>query len=109
MDAMLPCKEGLSACKEIRQISEIPIITVTARVEEIDRLPVLYLGADDHICKPFCQREFMARTRAVLRHSSEVTGKQVLDREEESGSEFFACSLCCIASGRTVYIVILLQ
>ncbi len=64
---MLPGKDGLEVCKEIRQFSPIPIIMLTARVEEIDRLLGLELGADDYICKPFSPREVVARVKAVLR------------------------------------------
>ncbi|OQX11705.1 MAG: two-component system response regulator BaeR [Thiothrix lacustris] len=67
LDLMLPGKDGLEVCKEIRQFSLIPIIMLTARVEEIDRLLGLELGADDYICKPFSPREVVARVKAVLR------------------------------------------
>lgn len=67
LDLMLPGKDGLEVCKEIRQFSLIPIIILTARVEEIDRLLGLELGADDYICKPFSPREVVARVKAVLR------------------------------------------
>ncbi|WP_028021502.1 response regulator [Enterovibrio calviensis] len=67
MDLMLPVKDGLTLCKEIRTFSNVPIIMVTARVEEIDRLIGLELGADDYICKPFSPREVVARVKTVLR------------------------------------------
>ena len=67
LDLMLPGKDGLEVCKEIRQFSNVPIIMLTARVEEIDRLLGLELGADDYICKPFSPREVVARVKAVLR------------------------------------------
>lgn len=70
LDLMLPGKDGLDICKEIRSFSNIPIIMVTARVEEIDRLLGLELGADDYICKPFSPREVVARVKTVLRRSS---------------------------------------
>lgn len=70
LDLMLPGKDGLEVCKEIRTFSTVPIIMVTARVEEIDRLLGLELGADDYICKPFSPREVVARVKAVLRRSS---------------------------------------
>ncbi len=69
LDIMLPGKDGLEVCKEIRSFSKIPIIMVTARVEEIDRLLGLELGADDYICKPFSPREVVARVKAVLRRT----------------------------------------
>lgn len=67
LDLMLPGRDGLDICKEIRSFSEVPIIMVTARVEEIDRLLGLELGADDYICKPFSPREVVARVKTVLR------------------------------------------
>ena len=67
LDVMLPGKDGLEVCKDIRTQSQIPIIMLTARAEEIDRLLGLELGADDYICKPFSPREVVARVKAVLR------------------------------------------
>ena len=67
LDVMLPGKDGLSLCKEIRQFSNVPIFMVTARVDEIDRLLGLELGADDYICKPFSPREVVARVKALFR------------------------------------------
>lgn len=69
LDIMLPGKDGMAICKEIRSFSQVPIVMVTARVEEIDRLLGLELGADDYICKPFSPREVVARVKAVLRRS----------------------------------------
>lgn len=70
LDIMLPGKDGITICREIREFSAVPIIIVTARVEEIDRLLGLELGADDYICKPFSPRELVARVKAVLRRSA---------------------------------------
>jgi two-component system, OmpR family, response regulator BaeR len=67
LDIMLPGKDGISLCKEIRAFSNIPIIMLTARIEEVDRLLGLELGADDYICKPFSPREVVARVKSVLR------------------------------------------
>lgn len=69
LDLMLPGKDGLDICRELRVSSTIPIIMVTARVEEIDRLLGLEFGADDYICKPYSPREVVARVKAVLRRS----------------------------------------
>lgn len=69
LDLMLPGKNGVDICKDIRRESRIPIIMITAKVEEIDRLLGLELGADDYICKPFSPREVVARVKAVLRRS----------------------------------------
>jgi two-component system response regulator BaeR len=69
LDLMLPGLDGIEVCKNLRLVSTVPIIMVTARVEEIDRLLGLELGADDYICKPFSPREVVARVKAVLRRS----------------------------------------
>ena len=69
LDLMLPEMNGKQICQEIRTFSSIPIIMVTAMVEEIDRLIGLELGADDYICKPFSPKEVTARVKAVLRRS----------------------------------------
>jgi two-component system response regulator BaeR len=67
LDLMLPGKDGLTLCREIRTFSNVPIIMLTARVEEIDRILGLDLGADDYICKPFSPREVVSRINALLR------------------------------------------
>ena len=69
LDLMLPEMNGKQICQEIRTFSTLPIIMVTAMVEEIDRLIGLELGADDYICKPFSPKEVIARVNAVLRRS----------------------------------------
>ena len=69
LDLMLPGRDGMDICKDIRTFSHVPIIMITARVEEIDRLLGLELGADDYICKPFSPREVVARVKAVLRRA----------------------------------------
>ncbi|WP_017904538.1 response regulator [Pseudomonas asplenii] len=69
LDLMLPGRDGLDICRELRGFSRLPIIMMTARVDEIDRLLGLELGADDYICKPFSPRELVARVKAVLRRS----------------------------------------
>ena len=67
LDLMLPNRDGVDLCRELRACSDVPVIMVTARVEEIDRLLGLDIGADDYICKPFSPREVVARVQAVLR------------------------------------------
>ena len=67
LDLMLPGMDGLDVCRELRKKWEIPVIMLTARVDEADRLIGLELGADDYICKPFSPREVVARVKAVLR------------------------------------------
>jgi two-component system alkaline phosphatase synthesis response regulator PhoP len=67
LDLMLPGMDGLDVCRELRRESNIPIIMLTARVEETDKLIGLELGADDYVTKPFSPRELVARVRTVLR------------------------------------------
>lgn len=67
IDLMLPGKDGLTICKEVRQFSSVPIMMLTAKTDEIDRLVGLELGADDYVCKPFSPREVLSRVRAILR------------------------------------------
>ncbi len=74
LDLMLPGMDGIEVCKQVRAQSTVPIIMITARVEEIDRLLGLELGADDYICKPFSPREVVARVKAVLRRSVPIAG-----------------------------------
>ena len=69
LDLMLPDINGKDLCKEIRQFSSIPIIMVTAMIDEIDRLIGLELGADDYVCKPFSPKEVVARVKAVIRRT----------------------------------------
>jgi two-component system alkaline phosphatase synthesis response regulator PhoP len=70
LDLMLPEVDGLEVCRQIRRTSSVPIIMLTARVEESDKLIGLEIGADDYVAKPFSPREVVARARAVLRRAS---------------------------------------
>jgi two-component system response regulator BaeR len=70
LDLMLPGLDGIGVCREVRQFSQVPIIMLTARVDEIDRLMGLDSGADDYVCKPFSPREVVARVRAHLRRGA---------------------------------------
>lgn len=78
LDLMLPGKDGLDIARELRTFSRTPLIMITARVEEIDRLLGLELGADDYICKPFSFREVVARVKAVLRRSKTQVDEDLL-------------------------------
>ena len=92
LDVMLPGRDGLSVLQAVRQHSQVPIIMLTARVEEIDRLLGLNLGADDYICKPFSPREVMARVRTVLRRAASPSAVSaapralVLDRDNRGAT-----------------------
>jgi two-component system response regulator BaeR len=77
LDLMLPEKDGLTICREIRAFSMIPIFMLTARVEEIDRLIGLEVGADDYICKPFSPREVIARIKSMFRRIEFLSQQQV--------------------------------
>src|SRR5256714_7839287 len=80
LDLMLPKLDGLEVCKRLRASSSVPIIMLTARDDEIDKVLGLELGADDYITKPFSIREFRSRVRALLRRASIPVGEQ--DGEE---------------------------
>jgi two-component system response regulator BaeR len=69
LDVMLPGLDGLEVCRAVRVFSDVPILINSARVEELDRLLGLELGADDYVCKPFSPRELVARVKALLRRA----------------------------------------
>jgi DNA-binding response OmpR family regulator len=72
LDIMLPGVDGIEACKEIRKFSSVPIIMLTAKDQEIDKVLALELGADDYVTKPFALHEFLARVKARLRRQSPI-------------------------------------
>jgi two-component system response regulator BaeR len=72
LDIDLPNKNGIDICKEVRVFSEMPIIMTTAKIEEVDRLLGLELGADDYVCKPYSTKELVARTKANLRRLNKL-------------------------------------
>ncbi len=78
LDLTLPSLDGLGVCKAVRKFSDLPILMLTARIDEIDRLLGLDSGADDYVCKPFSPREVMARVRALVRRvdGSVITATQ---------------------------------
>lgn len=90
LDLMLPGLDGLQLCRNQQARNSVPIIMMTAKVEEIDRLLGLELGADDYVCKPFSPRELVARVKAVLRRSrsqpaaSEIISAVSLDEQAQS-------------------------
>lgn len=77
LDLMLPGLDGLAVCSAVRAFSAVPIIMVTARIDEIDRLLGLDTGADDYVCKPFSPREVVARIKALLRRSEGALAKKM--------------------------------
>ena len=95
---MIPQVDGLDVCRELRRNSSVPIIMITARGEETDRVVGLELGADDYVCKPFSVRELMARIKAVLRRGR-------LGGEEKSQELLHGpAGLCLDAAGRSVLV-----
>jgi two-component system alkaline phosphatase synthesis response regulator PhoP len=79
LDLMLPELDGIEVCRQIRRSSDVPIMMLTARVEETDKLIGLEIGADDYITKPFSPREVVARARALLRRATgQVTSGQTI-------------------------------
>ena len=86
LDLMLPGKSGLEVCRELRRESDVPIVMLTARVEEEDRVAGFEFGADDYVTKPFSPRELAARIRAVLRRTTQ-------DREEDSPAKLTYCEI----------------
>jgi len=78
LDLMLPGQDGLAVCRAVRAFSAVPIIMLTARVDEIDRLLGLDSGADDYVCKPFSPKEVVARVKAQLRRASGLLVAQAL-------------------------------
>ncbi|WNC70908.1 response regulator [Thalassotalea psychrophila] len=89
LDLDLPTKSGVDVCKEVRGFSDIPIIMTTAKVEEVDRLVGLELGADDYVCKPYSVKELIARVKANLRR---VTKQPFIPEGLQVNSEDFTVS-----------------
>jgi two-component system OmpR family response regulator len=87
LDLMLPGEDGLALCRDLRARSEIPIIMLTARGDETDRIVGLELGADDYVAKPFSPRELLARIKSVLRRTRSLPDNL---KPEEAGSYRFA-------------------
>ena len=85
LDVMLPKKDGFAVCRKIRETSSVPIIMLTAREEEVDKVLGLELGADDYITKPFSLRELLARVKANLRRINTAA-------EENSSSQIISCN-----------------
>ncbi len=120
LDIMLPGMDGKTLLKKIRTFSDVPVIMITARVEEIDRIVGFELGADDYVCKPFSPREVVGRVAAVLRRAVGIVrenrlsfGPVALDRESRrvtvKGNQVnltvseFEILACMLASPGTVF------
>ena len=86
LDWMLPGMDGLAVCRQIRQSHLMPILMLTARAEEIDRVLGLEVGADDYVTKPFSMRELLARVRAILRRVALDTQLPAAGDEQAAGA-----------------------
>ena len=88
LDVMMPYMDGFALCREIRRISSVPIIMITARGEDFERVMGLDIGADDYIVKPFSGEEVMARIRAILRRIDNSSGASMAQRRLSIGNLF---------------------
>jgi len=93
LDLMLPDVDGITLCKSTRLFSEVPIIMITAKNEEIDRLIGLEIGADDYICKPFSPREVIARIKVILKRAGNLTSKLIRQSGFELDTEKYSATL----------------
>ena len=89
LDLMLPVVDGTTCCKQIRKFSEVPIIMMTAKVEEVDRLIGLEAGADDYVCKPFSAAELVLRIKAILRRTQKDKPQTSLRLDKETFQVFY--------------------
>ena len=102
LDLMLPKKDGLTICREVRQFSNLPIMMVTAKIEEIDRIVGLEVGADDYVCKPFSPREVVRRVHTILRRVEappQAVNTHVINYR---GVELDSERLSCIVEGEPI-------
>lgn len=99
LDLMLPGKDGLTICKEVRRSSTVPILMLTARVDEIDRLLGLELGADDYVCKPFSPREVVTRIRTILRRVNQPPARVADGALSYGGVEIDTDGYTCSTNG----------
>lgn len=89
LDIGLPDENGFEVCKRIRTFSEVPVMFLTARREEVDRIVGLEIGADDYITKPFSPREVAARVKTILRRTRAVPPDSIADRSDHKAGESF--------------------
>jgi two-component system response regulator BaeR len=100
LDLMLPGKDGLTICRELRQFSNVPIMLLTAKVDEIDRLIGLELGADDYVCKPFSPREVVARVRTILRRVQQPPAAAIDDQLTYRDITLYLDRHDCVVTGQ---------
>lgn len=89
LDVMLPVLNGISCCKKIREFSDVPIIMMTAKAEEVDRIIGLDAGADDYVCKPFSAVELILRIKAILRRTQQTLPAALLKLDRDSFRVYF--------------------
>jgi len=104
LDLMLPKLNGLDFCRVVRKESSVPIIMLTAKTEEIDRIVGLELGADDYVPKPFSVRELIARVRAVMRRTESARGEDEQVRLHAAGIDMDLVRRRVLIDGRTVHL-----
>ena len=93
LDLMLPGEDGLTLCRDLRAVSSVPVVMLTAKGEEFDRVLGLEMGADDYLAKPFSSRELIARIKAVLKRTHAVlTRYPSLARSSETSSRISSWS-----------------
>ena len=102
LDLMLPGKDGLTICREVRQFSQLPIMMLTAKVDEIDRLIGLELGADDYVCKPFSPREVVARVRSIARRLQQQPAVTTDNKLSYRDVTLFLDRYECIVQGQRI-------
>ena len=102
MDIMMPELDGFSACREIRKISGVPIIMLSARGEEYDRINGFEVGVDDYVVKPFSPKELMLRVEAVMKRVRSVRG--TIDKPQNEVAEFDSGGLKIDLTARIVYV-----
>jgi two-component system response regulator BaeR len=102
LDLMLPGKDGLTICREVRQFSNLPIMMLTAKVDEIDRLLGLELGADDYVCKPFSPREVVARVRTIQRRLQQQPEAAIDNQLSYRDITLYLDRYECIAQGQRI-------
>ena len=100
MDIMMPELDGFSACREIRKFSDVPIIMLSARAEEYDRINSFEIGVDDYVVKPFSPRELMLRIKAILNRSKKAISAETVPQNELIEIE----GLCVDVTARIVYV-----
>lgn len=102
LDLMLPDSDGIEICRALRQFSAVPVLMLTARIDEIDRIVGLRVGADDYVCKPFSPREVVARVQSILRRVQQTEVAQAETELSYAGIRLVPAHFLCEVAGRPV-------